>query len=282
MPLTIGTNSGALWAYAAVASHQRGMETAMARLASGKRINSAADDPAGVAIASRLNSEIRGTNQAIRNALDGQALLDTAEGAHKEVENILQRMREIAVQAANDTNNSQDRANLAEEIKALSTEIDRIASTTTWAGKSLMAVNNTEFSFQVGTATGPKNAITASTEAMTASALAITHSDVSLNDATASRATIAALDGAIQLVNSQRSNLGATSNRLGYAINNLTNVTTNLTEALGRIQDADFAAETTALAKHQILQKAAIAMLAQANASKQNILVLLRSLDRHR
>ena len=110
MPLTIGTNIGALWASAAITSHQRGAETAMARLASGKRINSAADDPAGVAIASRLNSEIRGTSQAIRNALDGQALIDTAEGGHKEVENILQRMREIAVQAANDTNSSQDRS----------------------------------------------------------------------------------------------------------------------------------------------------------------------------
>ena len=130
MPLTIGTNSGALWASAAITSHQRGAENAMARLASGKRINSAADDPAGVAIASRLNSEIRGTSQAIRNALDGQALIDTAEGGHKEVENILQRMREIAVQSANDTNSSQDRANLNEEMKALSTEIDRIAAAT--------------------------------------------------------------------------------------------------------------------------------------------------------
>ena len=233
MPLTIGTNSGALWASAAITSHQRGAETAMARLASGKRINSAADDPACVAIASRLNSEIRGTSQAIRNALDGQALIDTAEGGHKEVENILQRMREIAVQAANDTNSSQDRAHLNEEMKALSTEIDRIAAATSWAG------------------TSSEN----------------------------SRFAISAIDQAITSVNSQRSMLGATSNRLNYAVNNLTNVSTNLVAALGRIQDADYAAEITALAKHQILQKAAIAMLAQANASKSYVLTLLRSLN---
>jgi flagellin len=136
------------------------METSMARLSSGKRINSASDDAAGVAISSRLSAEIRGTDQGIRNALDGQALIDTAEGAHKEIENILQRMREVSVQAANDTNNDQDRKNLQAEMNALITEIDRIAGTTTWAGEKLMEdEQGSFFSFQVGAATGDKNQI---------------------------------------------------------------------------------------------------------------------------
>ena len=280
MPLTIGTNIGALWACAAITSHQRGAETAMARLASGKRINSSADDPAGVAIASRMNSEIRSTSQAIRNALDGQALLDTAEGGHKEVENILQRMREIAVQAANDTNSAQDRDNLNAEMKALSTEIDRISSVTSWAGQNLMGEGRSQFSFQVGTSINAKSAITVPINSMSANTLSVDHAAVSVNGPEASRSAISAIDGAITLVNSQRSMLGATSNRLSYAVNNLTNASNNLTAALGRIQDADYAAEITALAKHQILQKAAMAMLAQANASKGYILTLLRSLNK--
>jgi flagellin len=251
----------------------------MARLASGKRINSAADDPAGVAIASRLNSEIRGTSQAIRNALEGQALIDTAEGGHKEVENILQRMREIAVQAANDTNSSQDRANLNEEMKGLSTEIDRITVATSWAGKSLMNEGSSQFSFQVGTSTNAESAITISIGSMSATALSLDDASVSVMSSENSQFAISAIDQAITSVNSQRSMLGATSNRLNYAVNNLTNVSGNLVSALGRIQDTDYAAEITALAKQQILQKAAMAMLAQANASKSYVLTLLRSLN---
>jgi flagellin len=138
----------------------KSMETSMERLSTGKRINSSSDDAAGVAISSRLSAEILGANQAIRNSLDGQALIDTAEGAHKEVENILQRMREVSVQAANDTNNDQDRANLQAEMDAMVTEIDRIASTTTWAGENLMqSATGSRFSFQVGAATGTANQI---------------------------------------------------------------------------------------------------------------------------
>jgi flagellin len=150
------------------------METSMARLSSGKRINSASDDAAGVAISSRLSAEIRGTDQAIRNALDGQALIDTAEGAHSEIENILQRMREVSVQAANDTNNNQDRANLQAEMSALVTEIDRIAGTTTWAGEKLMeAESGTKFSFQVGAKTSAKNQIAININGMGAHALGL-------------------------------------------------------------------------------------------------------------
>ena len=174
MALAIATNNAALNAAASASSVNRDMETSMARLSSGKRINSASDDAAGVAISSRLSAEIRGTDQAIRNALDGQALIDTAEGAHSEIENILQRMREVAVQAANDTNNAQDRMNLQAEIDALVTEINRIASTTTWAGEKLMEDPlGTDFSFQVGAKTSGPNQIGITINGMGASKLGL-------------------------------------------------------------------------------------------------------------
>jgi flagellin len=282
MVLAIATNNAALNAAASASSVNRDMEISMARLSSGKRINSASDDAAGVAISSRLSAEIRGTDQAIRNALDGQALIDTAEGAHIEIENILQRMREIAVQGANDTNNTQDRSNLDVEFIALETEIDRIVDTTTWAGSKLMeATAATSFSFQVGSSTGTQNQIIVNMESMTVSALIdgvtdaiagdpdIDTQDGWLND-------LHVLDHAIEKVNIQRSKLGAVSNRLNHTVNNLTNISSNLSAAKGGIEDADFALETTNLAKNQILQQASTAMLAQANASKQNVLSLLQ------
>ena len=304
MALAIATNNSALQAAAAASSVNRGMETSMERLSTGKRINSASDDAAGVSIASRLSSEIRGANQSIRNALDGQALLDTAEGAHKEIENVLQRMREIAVQAGNDTNNTQDRKNLQAEMDAMVTEIDRISHATTWAGSSLLngdaagAVDKSAtFSLQVGSATGTQNQISVSIGSMTAETLNLTDTDndslvlviadtditpadhtVNGGSATATGNALEAItliDTAIETVNTQRSTLGATTNRLNHTVNNLTNMSANLSSAQGRIQDADFAIETTNLAKNQILQQASTAMLAQANASKANVLGLL-------
>jgi flagellin len=277
MALEIATNNAALNAAASASSVNRDMETSMARLSSGKRINSASDDAAGVAISSRLSAEIRGTDQAIRNSLDGQALIDTAEGAHKEIENILQRMREVAVQGANDTNNSQDRANLQAEMDAMSAEIDRIAGTTTWAGTKLMDAATSSFSFQVGAATGAKNQIAVDIGTMNAAGLDVEKTDVDLTTSATSRhSAIATIDNAIKSVNDQRSELGAVSNRLNHTVNNLTNISSNLSAAKGGIEDADFALETTNLAKNQILQQASTAMLAQANASKQNVLSLLQ------
>jgi flagellin len=309
MALSIGTNNGALFAAAAASSVNRDMQTSMERLSSGNRINSASDDAAGVAIASRLSAEIRGTNQSVRNALDGQALIATAEGGHKEIENVLQRMREIAVQSANDTNNTQDRLNLQTEMNTMIKEIDRISHATTWAGTTVLdgdgAVNtNAAFSFQVGSGTGTKNQIAVSIGSMTAETLDLTHTDgkslaivISDADATANSrtaaehitgnaattatgnamVTIGIIDTAIKTVNAQRSTLGATANRLNHTVNNLTNMSATLSSAQGRIQDADFAIETTNLAKNQILQQASTAMLAQANASQANVLGLLRS-----
>jgi flagellin len=279
MALSVATNTGALMAQAAASSVNKEMEVSMARLSSGKRINSAADDAAGVAIASRLTSEIRGTNQAIRNAMDGQAFLDTAEGAHKEIENILQRMRELAVQAANDSNDATDRDNLDTEFASLIAEIDRISDVTEWAGKSLMAADGS-FTFQIGSGTNAADSLTVTIQQMGTNSLGSAATSFVLNThvSTASLAAIAigALDAAIQVVNSQRAQLGSYSNRLDHTVTNLTNVSTNLQSGLGRIQDADFASETTNLAKSQILQQASTAMLAQANASKQNVLSLLQ------
>jgi len=279
MALSVATNTGALMAQAAACSVNKEMEISMARLSSGKRINSAADDAAGVAIASRLTSEIRGTNQAIRNAMDGQAFLDTAEGAHKEIENILQRMRELAVQAANDSNDATDRDNLDTEFASLIAEIDRISDVTEWAGKSLMAADGS-FTFQIGSGTNAADSLTVTIQQMDTVAFGSTATSFVLNThvSTASLAAVAigALDAAIQVVNSQRAELGSYSNRLDHTVTNLTNVSTNLQSGLGRIEDADFASETTNLAKSQILQQASTAMLAQANASKQNVLSLLQ------
>jgi len=185
MALTVATNTGALMAQAAASSVNKDMELSMERLSTGKRINSAADDAAGVAIASRLTSEIKGTNMAIRNAMDGQAMIDTAEGAHQEIEFILQRVRELAVQASNDSNSDADRTALQSEVTALVAEIDRIANVSTWAGKGLIDAGNT-FKFNVGSHGGGHNEITAVTTAMTGAALGVAsgNASVGVNGAT--------------------------------------------------------------------------------------------------
>jgi len=396
MALTVATNTGALMAQAAASSVNKDMELSMERLSTGKRINGAADDAAGVAIASRLSSEIRGTNQAIRNAMDGQAMMDTAEGAHSEVENILQRMRELAVQASNDTNNSTDRSNIQTEIASLVSEIDRISAVTTWAGQKLLDASGGSsgtFTFQIGSGTATADTVNVSIASIASSVLSVsgdatladvfstasgsssgssasyagsasssgyaaavaggvlqlTLSDTSsaiklaigesgntitiaatassytatsggellaniaaTNVATAlnsdskftgftavattdgtgkinvykgaidvtttssAQSAITNIDAAITTVNTQRASLGSISNRLDSTVSNLTNISSNLQAGRGRIEDADFAAETTSLAKSQILQQASTAMLAQANASKQNVLSLLQ------
>jgi flagellin len=279
MALSIATNTGALMAAAAATSVNKDMENSMERLSTGKRINSASDDAAGVSIASRLTSEIRGTNQAIRNAQDGQALIDTAEGAHKEVENILQRMRELSVQSASDTNSAADRTNLNLEFKQLKNEIGRIASTTQWAGQSLLQDNvatSVTFTFQIGSKIGQTLDANIKSLRVTGATINLASATTLVDTATNASTTIAKIDAAIGRLNEQRANLGSQSNRLDYTVSNLTNISTQLEGGRGRIEDADFAAESTSLAKSQILQQASTAMLAQANASKQNVLSLLQ------
>ena len=272
MALSVATNLGALSATKAAAAVQSTMETSMARLASGKRINSASDDSAGLAIASRLTAEARGLDMANRNAADAQSLLDNVESAHNEIANILQRMRELAVQGANDTNSAADRTNIRTELKALRNEIDAIATQTKWAGNTLISAATT-FVFQVGNA--GSETMTVTTSQVNASGLSV--STVSgLTTAASFTAFVDTVNSAVATIASYRATYGADSNRLDHTMSNLATNAESVKASLGRIQDADYAKETTELAKSQILQQAATSMLAQANASKQTILSLLQ------
>ena len=275
MALSVATNVGALSATKAASAVNKSMETSMARLASGKRINSAADDSAGLAIASRLTAESRGLDMAARNAADAQALLNTVESAHNEITNILQRMRELAVQGSNDTNGDNDRTNIRLELTELKEEIDAIAGQTKWAGKDLISAANT-FTFQVGDEGSEQ--LTVVTSVVSASDLAVeTGSDIdALTDAAAFTAYIDTVNSAVATVAEYRAEYGANSNRLDHIMSHLATSSENIKASLGRMEDADYAAETTNLAKTQILQQAATSMLAQANASKQTILSLLQ------
>ena len=276
MALSVATNIGALSANKAATAVNKNLETSMARLASGKRINSAADDSAGLAIASRLTSEARGLDMAARNAADGQAMLDTIESAHNEIANILQRMRELAVQGANDTNGTADRSNMRLELTELKEEIDAIAQQTKWAGNTLISTATT-FRFQVGDE--GSETLTVTTSLVSASALATSAALTKISELTTSAKFTSYVDtvnSAIATVASFRAEYGANSNRLDHIMSHLATSSESVKASLGRIEDADYAAETTELAKSQILQQAATSMLAQANASKQTILSLLQ------
>ena len=280
MALNINTNIGALGAAAAASSVNKSMETSMERLATGKRINAAADDAAGMAISTRFDAEIRGYNQAIRNAADAQAMIDVGEGALIEVTNILQRMRELAVQASNDTASDADRDALDIEFQDLIDELSKIEDSTTWSHTQLLDGSGGTagaFTFLIGTGhteTAASDVLTVTFEDLTTmtGTSAATDVDTRAN----AMAAIVAIDADIVLVNAERAQLGAKSNRLGHAIDNMTNISTNLSAAMSRTVDADFAAESTNLARTQILQQASMAMLAQANASKQGVLQLLQ------
>ena len=273
--LSINTNIGALKAADAAYSVNKSMETSMERLSSGKRINGAIDDAAGLQITQRHTAEIRGFQQAARNAADGQSLLATAEGAMTEIHNLLQRLREIAVQSASGTNSTADHTALNSEVTALEAEIDRIKNDTTWAGTQLLnaASNSGTFTFQVGPDGGDTIVHTIPSMIHTGTTLGIS-GDVSSR--TAASTYIGKIDTAISNVGTEREQIGAVMNRLDYTMSNLSNMATNLSLAKGRIEDADFAAESANLARTQVLQQASMSMLAQANASKQNILALFQ------
>ena len=274
--LSINTNVSALKAADAAYSVNKSMETSMQRLSSGKRINGAIDDAAGLQISQRMTAEIRGFNQAARNAGDAQSLLATAEGAIAEQHNILQRLREIAVQAASDTSSAADRTALQSEAEALETEISRISDDTTWAGIQLIHNDANSFTFHVG----PDGSDTITKTLLDFNASNTALYNIADANVVTTRATantyIGVIDAAISAAGTQRERLGAVMNRLDYTMANLTNMATNLSVAKGRIEDADFAAESANLARTQVLQQASMSMLAQANASKQNILALFQ------
>ena len=269
--ISINTNYGGIFAAKASSQSQASVDSAMEKLSTGKRINFAKDDAAGQAIATRLNAEIDGLAMASRNAADAQSMLDTAEGALTETHTILLRMRELAVQSANGTLTDADRDHTDAEFQQLEAEVERIATNTKWAGTSLIDGSASALEFQVGE--GANQKITVAIADMDAAALGLTGD---LQSAANAQTAIGALDTAIATVSTERGSLGAYSNRLTSTMNNLDQVNINLSNSKGRIEDADFAAETGNLAKGQILQQAATAMLAQANASKQQVLTLIR------
>ena len=274
--LSINTNVGALQAASASYSVNKSMETSMQRLSSGKRINSSADDAAGHQIANRMTAEIQGIKMAIRNAADAQALLQTAEGAVEEIQTMLLRIRELAVQSSNGTNTTADRAAIQSEAAALELEISRVANNTTWAGLNIIdGSQSAGIVFQVGADSGQTLTHSIYSFSAASSTLNLTAA-MTLGSFASAQTYITALDNAIESVAREREQMGAVMNRLDHTIANLNNVATNLATSKGRIEDADFAAETSNLARTQVLQQASMAMLAQANASKQNILSLFQ------
>ena len=282
MTMSIQTNPGAEFSAIAAARAAEMMDTAMIRLSSGKRINSAKDDAAGIQVAIRMEAEINGLSSSLRNANDAQAAIDTAEGALSEVHTLLLRMREIAVSAANDTNTAADRASLQIEVGALETEITRIGTSTTWGGINLL---NGSFSassaikFQLGPNNG--NTIDVTIGYVNATAAVNAQGGLGLNGAVTTQVAagnyISTIDAAISIISTRRGALGAVSNRLDSTLANLENMKANLVAAKGAVVDADFAEETARLARAQILLQAATAMLSQANASKQMMLTLINS-----
>jgi flagellin len=312
----INTNIKSLISQNALNLNSRALSTAMEQLSTGKRINSAADDAAGLAISSRMTAQIKGLDQAIRNANDGISLLNTAEGALIEVTNMLQRMRELAVQAGNDTYTSSDRTSLGIEYTQLLTEINRVAQNTQWNGMNIL--NNTtsgadaigtggllsapatagselrNVKFQVGANADqtisvqfrdfsiPMTSAGVPDSSASAASSLIFSGNAKLNDTSISSSAnantaIARIDAAIDNINDQRATFGAVANRLTYAGDNLANVSQNTTESRSRILDTDYAKASSELSRTQIIQQAATAVLAQANTDQQTVLQLLQN-----
>ena len=290
MALTINTNVASLNAQRNLSGSQSSLGTAMQRLSSGLRVNSAKDDAAGLAISNRMTSQIRGLNQAVRNANDGISLAQTAEGALQESTNILQRMRELAVQSANDTNSSADRASIQSEVTQLIDELDRIATTTKFNGRGLLNGSTAGALFQVGADANQTISITianvsagdlgnfvaaAGSGSAATPAAGVTIASVTVSTASGAQAAIESIDAAIGQIDGIRGNLGAVQNRFESTIANLSNISENLSSARSRILDADIAQETSNMTKFNILQQAGVSILAQANQAPQLALSLL-------
>jgi flagellin len=288
---TINTNVAAQMAANALAKNDRAMTQTMERLATGSRINSASDDAAGLAIASKLTAQVTGLNQAVRNGNDAISMLQTADGAMEEVGNMLQRMRELGVQGGTGTLSSTDRTALNTEFVALRNEIERIADNTQWNGDNLLdgtAGANGLLTFQVGyeasqTITVNVGDLELAAGAATYSAgttaggiLAADLSAITITTAALSNTQVTNLDAAIAGLDAKRATIGSNLNVLEFAVDSLANASQNASQARSRIADADYATETTELARTQIIAQAATAMLSQANQQSQNVLALLK------
>jgi flagellin len=280
MALTINTNVSSLNAQRNLSSTQSSLSVSLQRLSSGLRINSAKDDAAGLAISERIQSQVRGFNVAIRNANDAISLMQVADGGAEQISNNLQRMRELAVQAANGTLNSGDRANLQTEFAALGKEITRLSQATKFNNVALVNSAASTFTFQVGAGTTTNDQITVTTIDLRASAttIGVNSGSISVTGSTSANAlkAITNLDSAIKSISKARADFGAAMNRTEAVISSLQIAVENQSAARGRIVDADFAMETATLSRTQILQQAGTAMLSQANALPQQVLGLLR------
>jgi flagellin len=281
MAMTIQTNTASLNAQRSTAANSASLSTTMARLSSGLRINSAKDDAAGLAIADRMNTQVRGMNVAIRNAGDGISMAQVAEGGLSGINDMLQRMRELAVQASNATNQSADISKLDQEYQELGKEVTRMMDATQFNGESILKAT-ADYTFQVGANSGTENQIKITSAALAtniANLTAVTNggSQSALNTAaSANILAIDALDKALTVVNDNRAKLGAVQSRFENTISYLRTAVENQSAARGRIMDADFASETANLSRSQILQQAGTAMIAQANQLPQGVLSLLR------
>jgi flagellin len=272
----INTNVSAMYSQNAMKTNARAMSTAMEQLSTGSRINSAKDDAAGLAIGQNMTSQIRGLNMAIRNLNDGINMMQTAEGAMVEQSNMLQRMRELAVQSMNGTYSSTQRGYLDLEFQALTSQIDDISVNTTWNDQVLLNADTDNvsgvFVFQAGQSSGQTISVTIGD--MGANSLGISGTSIdTLDNATTALADISS---ALETINEQRATIGAGINRMEYAVDNLTNISSNATQSRSTIMDTDYATATTQLAKTQIIQQAATAMLAQANQQPQAVMQLLK------
>lgn len=281
MALTVNTNVTSLGVQKNLNRASDALSTSMTRLSSGLKINSAKDDAAGLQIATRMTSQIRGQTMAIKNANDGISIAQTAEGAMQEQTNILQRMRELAIQSRNASNSKDDRDALNTEFAAMSDELTRIADSTQLNGKNLLNTAST-MTFQVGSNTGTENQIDITLKDLKAATLGVDKGTIAISgvddaeNKTNFEAAVDAIDDALQTINTTRADLGAAQNRLTSTINNLQNINENAAAALGRVQDTDFAAETAQLTKQQTLQQASTSVLAQANQLPSAVLKLLQ------
>ena len=277
MALIVNSNLASLNAQRNLSTSQNDLNTALQRLSSGLRVNSAKDDAAGLFVAQQLTRDIRGPNQAVRNAADGISLGQTAEGALGQVANNLQRIREIAIQASNATVG--DRSGLQKEVDQLTQEISRIVQTTEFSGTKLLS-GATSLVFQVGASGSTNNQVTLDTVNITGIggySLDLTATGtINVSDASNASAALSGLSTDIDTVNQTRATYGALQNRFEAVISNLQNYAENLTAARSRIEDADFAAETARLTRAQILQQAGTSILAQANSLPQSALTLLQ------
>lgn len=273
--MIINHNMNALNANRNMAANTTAAGKSMEKLSSGLRINRAGDDAAGLSISEKMRGQIRGLEQASRNSQDGISMIQTGEGALSETHSILQRMRELAVQASNDTNVTSDRSAIKEEMSALSTEITRIAEQTEFNTQTMFKeTGGTSITLQVGANCG--QTVTVTFSAMTASALSVSTASDSVSSSSLATGAISAINVALEKVSKERSKLGAVQNRLEHTIATVDNSSENLTAAESRVRDVNMAKEMMQFSKNNILQQAAQAMLQQANQQPQNVLQLLR------